>query len=178
MNSIHGSKPPLHTRYDASKAETHLRNRYQTAHDHISKQVSALQSCEEFRALCKGLYGRGYPDWVITSVILNRMMNQWMYEKRLQITEKTIRSNWNVMLTNLEDVVYPCEYFLGESFDDNLRMFFSTVLLTWGFQYRRSVFDNDVVEKFLRERMLFFDHDLPHKRLFDDPPGDWPDLES
>ena len=178
MYSIHGGEPPLHRRYDASEAEIHLRNRYQTAHDHIFKQVQALQSCEEFKTLCKRLYERGYPDWVITSVILNRMMNQRMHEKGLLITEKNIRSNWDSILTDLEDIAYPCEYFLGDVFNANLYTFFSTVLLTWGFELRRHDLAKDVVEKFLRERMRFFDHALPHKRLFGNPPGDWPDLES
>lgn len=178
MYSMRGSKPPLHRRYNASEAEAHLRNRYKTAHDHISKQVLALQSCEEFRALCKELYERGYPDWVITMVILNRMMNQRMHERGLQISEKNIRSNWGSILADLENIEYPCEYFLGEAFDSHLHTFFGTVLSTWGFELRRHDLAVPVVEKFLRERMRFFDHDLPHQRLFDDPAGDWPDLES
>lgn len=171
----HGKEVPVHRRFNKEEAEEHVRNRYRTAKEHISKQVIELQTCKEFCEICSQLYIKGYHDWIILSVILNCMLNWRAQERRIPLTPEYMHENMNVLLSDLDNLVYPCAKFMGAEFDINLKMHFATVLVTWGFQFRRHNLSPEVIEEFLRIRMKHFDYDLPHEKIFGTPPGCWPE---
>jgi len=170
----HGKEVPVHRRYNKDEAEEHVRNRYIMTRKHISKQVIRLQSCGEFCKKCSQLYNNGYRDWIILSVIMNCMLN-WRAQERL-ITPENINEHQEQLFSDLDDLSYPCQKFLGDEFEIHMQMHFASVLATWGFQLRRQDLSPDVVENFLRVRMKHFDYDLPHQQLFGSPPGTWPDI--
>lgn len=172
----YGKEVPVHKRYNNEHAEEGVINRYRKAKEHIAKQVTELQSCKEFNDKCSQLYNKGYHDWVILMVILNCMLNLRSQERQVPLTPETMNQPIDELLSELDDLVYPCEIFMGVLFDRNLELHFITALQSWGFQLRRRILAPDVAEKFLRIRMKHFEFDLPHRNLFGTPPGDWPEL--
>lgn len=180
MNSVTGSTPPLHKRFDEKKAIVHIRNRYRQIREKISKQIESLQQNRAFREKCQGYYSRGYKDWVICSAIFNCMLNWKAQEDGLKLNppSSSVDSQSFLELQNkLSGIVYPADRFLGKDMSVHLDVVHNvTVLKSYGFELRRKDFKPDVVEKFLRERMKHFDFDLPHDPLFGEPPGHWPKI--
>lgn len=175
MNSGTGMKPPLHRRFDEKKALEFIGNRYRHCRNRILKQVEALQKDALFREKCKELYRRGYKDWVILTAILNCMINFRVRELGLDLSREEVRSKFQELSEMLQDAVYPTNEFL-ESIDFQIKFHSILALSTYGFEPRRRDFKPEVVERFLRERMRHFDFDLPHKSLFNEPPGSWPEI--
>lgn len=177
MNSTIGVRPPLHRRFDGKTAMQHICNRYRHCRQKIVNQVRALQQDELFRKKCQSYYENGYKDWVILTAILNCMLNWKAKEVGLTISSEEDPKRFLELQQTLQDTVYPPLRFLGTEFDFQIRVMHpTTALKTYGFELRRRDFKPEVVEKFLRERMKHFDFDLPHKPLFGEPPGDWPEI--
>lgn len=178
MTSTTGIVPPLHRRFDESKALEQIRNRYRLLREKISRQVTALQADSGFRIHCKSLYAKGYKDWMLIAVIYNVILNVYLQENGIDLlnkkaAEKAMRDFMGRQITD----VYPAALFLGEEFERCLKTFQMTVLVTWGFHPRARLLKPDVVEKFLRERMRHFDLDFPHRPLFGDELGEWPETD-
>lgn len=170
-----GATPPLHRRFNEATAMRHVRNRYSRMRQQIANQVVVLQQDRAFRRLCQEYYGKGYPDWVVLSAIVNVMMNQKAQESGHDILSfGTNRQLVTEVLDRLSDTVYSPRLFHRTIMDSSIGMHCMIALQTYGFSPRRNDFDTAVVEKFLRERMRHFDFDLPHEPIFGDPPGNWP----
>jgi len=175
MNLGIGIRPPLHRRFDEKKALEFIRNRYRHCHDKIPKQVEALQKDPAFREKCKKLYQKGYKDWVILTAILNCMINFKARELGLDLSREEVSSRFSELSEMLQDNVYPTNEFLRD-IDFQIKFHSILALSTYGFEPRRRDFNPEVVEKFLRERMRHFDFDLPHKPLFNELSGCWPEI--
>ena len=76
----------------------------------------------------------------------------------------------------LDNTTYPTWRFMDDDMARQMKVHGLLVLRSYGFELRRPDFQPEVVERFLRERMKHFELDLPHKPLFGEPPGDWPDV--
>ena len=76
----------------------------------------------------------------------------------------------------LDNTTFPTWRFMDEDMAHQMQIHGLIVLQSYGFELRRPNFRPEVVERFLRERMNHFELDLPHRPLFGEPPGDWPDL--
>lgn len=142
----------------------------------IPQQIENLQGDEEFRAQCQVYYEKGYKDWVITMAVWNCMV-QWQAE-RLGIDvrhPKRLISLENAR-KKLNNTTYPTWLFMEEDLARHMTMHSLVVLESYGFELRRRQFKPEVLEGFLRERMKHFELDLPHKPLFGEPPGNWPDV--
>jgi hypothetical protein len=175
MTSGYGTTLPLHRRFDEAKAMEHVSNRYLKMRHQISGQVAALQKDEIFLRECSSFYKRGYPDWIILSGIVNKMLNIRLQEFGLNVFEVTSDPEFvQELLTSLAGRVYPARFFYGEEFGQHVLLHLVDSLRTYGFTPRRSDFQPETVEKFLRERMRHFEFDLKHEQLFGDPPGEWP----
>jgi hypothetical protein len=173
-----GNSPPLHRRYSESEAIEQVRNRYVTAKSCIVAQVRELQTFEPFKEKCAKLYEEGFKDWIILTIIFNCMMN-WLAQERGQIfTPEIIRDKFPQIKESMRGKVFPGSKFMSWEFELNMNAHMVTVLSTWGFEIRRHNLSPKVVSEFLRRRMRHFDHDLPHRNLFGEPPGDWPDLST
>lgn len=174
MKSMIGSEPPLHKRYDPNTALEHIRNRYKATKKSCELQVSLLQKDNRFIRKCEYLYSTDYRDWIILTIIFNCMMDRKLRSISGGFTPVYLKNNYDEILESLRTETYPVEVFLGELFEMQKQSHFTTVLITWGFQLRRSDYDPEVVERFLRKRMRHFENDLPHQNLFGNPLGDWP----
>lgn len=148
-----------------------------------------LQASAEFRSKCAAYYKHGYKDWVILSAIMNCMMNWKLIEQGTEIRPKnnpgendkilsTMREEMFKAFDKLQGVKYPPQRFLGSDMEVQLKMHGLTALKTYGFTPRRIDFKPETIEKFLHERMRHFELDIPHKFLFGEPPGDWPEVGS
>lgn len=177
MISGYGSTPPLHRRFDEAKALEYVSNRYHKMHQQISEQVAALQKDERFRSECSSFYKRGYPDWILLSGIVGAMLQIRSHELGLK-TFRVARDPklQQELLTSLAGRVYPARFFYGEQFRQCVLANLVVSLRTYGFTPRRTDFQPETVEKFLRERMRHFEFDLKHDQLFGNPPGTWPNM--
>lgn len=176
MTFTTGANPPLHSRFNERDAMRFVRNRYRNCYEKIRKQVGELQKDIEFRRRCQGYYNEGYRDWVILVAVLNCMMNWRGRELGLDISRTSDQKRFVELTEQLQETVYPPERFMGEDMELHIRTHAGNALPTYGFQLRRRDINPMVVEKFMRERMRYFDFDLPHKSLFGEPPGDWPEF--
>ncbi len=175
MISDCGSTPPLHRRFDEAKAIQRVSNRYRRMRQQISEQVAALQEDERFRLECSSYYKRGYPDWIVLSGIVGKMLPLRSKERGLDIFRVARDPGlYQELLTGLAGCVYPARFFYGEQFRECVLGNLLSSLRTYGFTRRRTDFQPETVEKFLRERMRHFEFDLKHEQLFGDPPGAWP----
>lgn len=170
-----GENPPIHHRYNETEALAAIRRRYEAVLRFIPAQIEKLQADPEFRAHCQSYYARGYKDWVILMAIMNCMMN-WRLNYRGIDVRDVAKFSPEKIGEELNDDTHPTWRFLGEDMERQIDGHGVLVLPTYGFEMRRSDFKPAVIEKFLRERMNHFALDLPHKPLFGEPPGDWPDL--
>lgn len=175
MTSGYGTTLPLHRRFDEAKAMEHISNRYLKMRHQISEQVAALQKDETFLRECSSFYKRGYPDWIMLSGIVGRMLQ--LRSQELGLKALSVASNpalQQELLNSLVGRVYPASFFYGDHFSQQVSAHILSSLRTYGFTCRRTDFQPEAVEKFLRERMRHFEFDLKHEQLFGDPPGAWP----
>jgi len=170
-----GAKPPLHRRFNEGKALELIRGRYAGLRSRIPSQVTTLQNDGEFRLLCRSYYDMGYKDWLIVSAVLNCMLNWKAHSLGLDFRSPESRQHFARIADRLEDSCYPAWRFEKDEMDKMIAIHNMSALLAYGFEPRRLDFREAVVERFLRERMNHFEFDLPHKELFGEPPGDWPD---
>lgn len=177
MTSTTGVKPPLHRRFDQQDVLKRIRWRYQGCQKAISEQIEALQLYPGFRKKCQGYYKRDYKDWILVSAIMQQMYNTKARELGLTMGPDSDRELLNEVEKAIHGVVYPISWFLGQEFDLQIDIFNVTCLHNYGFRFRKRGYNRSQVERFLRERMRHFDFDFPHKPLFGDPPGDWPQIE-
>ncbi len=171
-----GATPPLHRMFNEQKALELIRGRYAGLRSRISSQVSALQKDAEFRQLSRSYYDVGYKDWLIISAVFNCMLNWEGHSRGLDFRSSNPREDLLRLAEGLEDTCYPAWRFEKEEMDRMIATHNMTALLPYGFQVRRPDFRPEVVERFLRDRMNHFEPDLPHRPLFGEPPGDWPDV--
>lgn len=178
MKSSIGPNPPLHRRFNENESREHICNRYSTLRNILAKQVEVLQQNESFRDRCNYYYGKGYKDWVILSAIHNCMMNWKAGELGLTFLEAD-QELFHDLTNQIKDAVYPVDRFLGEDFDNAIKIYCFTCLRTYGFVLRLGAITPEIaenIEKFLRERMRHFELDLPHNPIFGEPLGDWPEI--
>lgn len=162
---------PLHRLYDPEKSLEYIYNRYTRTKAMIEKQITSLQKDREFKKICQKYYDQGYPDWVILSAIMNCVLNIRFIElgyDYISQSEKLLEIS-----NQMKDIVYPSAAILP-TLDEQIKFTFIHNLSTYGFELRRRDFRPEVIEKFLRERMAHFSHDIPHDPLFGDPVGKWP----
>jgi hypothetical protein len=176
MTSPTGATPPLHRRFNEQDALKLIRGRYAGLRSRISSQVSVLQKDGDFRQLCGSYYDAGYKDWLIISAVLNCMLTWKAHSRGLDLRFSEPREHLLELSEGLEDTCYPAWRFEKEEMDRMIATHNMTALVSYGFQPRRADFRAEVIERFLRERMNHFEFDLPHKPLFGEPPGDWPDV--
>lgn len=174
MNLGIGVTPPLHRRFNEQTALRKVRNRYRAFHEKILHQVEILQKDKRFREKCQTFYQKGYKDWVILGAVFNCMLNWKGSELGLGLPAPGDQDNVLKLETLVGKTIYPADRFLGKDMDLQIQMHSLFVLPSYGFSARRRVFEPEVVEKFLRERMRHFDFDLSHPPLFGVPPGGWP----
>ena len=183
MNSPTGQIPPLHRRFDETKALRYIRKRYVGLKRDIFRQVEALQQDIGVRKKFCEYYQQGYPDWVILSAVFNCMINWKANEAGLSIrfpgsAEEARRETKAIgdLRGCLKDAIYPSGWFRTSDMDLHMRGNAIIVLKTYGFECRRSDLRPEIVEKFLRERMKHYEFDFPHQPLFGEPPGNWPNI--
>ena len=164
-------KAPLHRLYDPEKSLEYIKNRYTRIKDMIEMQITSLQKDREFKKICQKYYEKGYPDWAILNAIMNCVLNIRFIELGYNIISD--RDKFFEISKQLKDIVYPPETIL-QSLDDQIKMLSVQSLPVYGFELRRRDVKPEVLEKFLRERMMHFSHDIPHDPLFGDPVGNWP----
>jgi hypothetical protein len=176
MNFRDLSRIPLHKRYDKTESIEKIKNRYKSSLNAFN-QIEALRRCDEFLQQCDGFYRRDYKDWMILMAIINIKVNL-AFSDRLKCVKdpNVLKADMIEYWEKVDESVIGCEYFLGESFERAMSTFNMTVMVSWGFEYRIHRIRPETVEKFLRERMAYFDDDLPHNPLFR-PNGTWPDLD-
>jgi hypothetical protein len=154
----------------------HIRSRYRNCRQDIVEQVTALQHDPAFRKKCLDYYQKGYKDWVILAAIFNVMLNLKAQDLRLELHRKKDHKKFLELKDMIRNTVYPTSLFHKENMDMQIKLHAVYVLSTYGFELRRSDIKPEVIENFLRERMKHFDYDLPHKPLFGEPPGEWPEI--
>ncbi|MBK8092970.1 MAG: hypothetical protein IPK32_13535 [Verrucomicrobiaceae bacterium] len=139
----------------------------------ITLQVEILQTDERFMALCAEYYERGYKDWHILSAVLNQVLHLETERRRLGYSPDDMRRRQKVM-DELQGAQFPANAFNRADMDRNLSMHAMTCLQRYGFILRNRRVKPEVVEKFLRERMMHFQLDIPHAPMFGNPLGSWP----
>lgn len=179
-----GFAPPLHRRFNEVQALDQIRNRYINAKEKLpNAQIQRLQKSGVFVEQCSILYASGYKDWIIVSAIYNVYLNMYLTRELGQLTKDTIdpatmraavaKFAQRKELNNL----LPITMFVGEAFSGVLWAAEASALKIWGFEPRVSTLSIPAVQRFLRERMRFYELDLPHDRMFAEPSGDWPKLD-
>lgn len=172
MSSAGGATPPLHRKCDEVRILATIKSRY-VGLKAITPQVEALRSEPRFIARCEGFYREGYKDWHILGAICNRMLMLRQMELGLRgDTPESLRKVAELNRT-LPQTVYPTEKFLGDSLVPVFKLHALTCAAGYGFTPRVPP-DNDVIIRFLRERMKHFDLDVPHDPIFREPFGVWP----
>lgn len=164
-------KAPLHKLYDPEKSLEYIQNRYARIKDKIEKQISSLQKDEKFKIICQKYYKDGLPDWALLSAILNCVMN--IRFRELGYDPLIDGDKFLEVSDQIKDIVYSSEVILL-SFDEQIKMLSIHSLATYGFELRRRDLKPEVIDKFLRERMMHYSHDIPHDLMFGDPEGKWP----
>lgn len=164
-------KVPLHKLYDAEKSIIYIKNRYIRIKEMMEKQITALQQDQEFKKICQKYYKDGYPDWVILSAIMNCAINVRMKELGYDVLRNP--DKFLEISKEMNDVVYPPKIILKD-LDEQIKLHAIQCLHTYGFELRRKDFKPEVVESFLRERMMHYSYDLPHDPLFGESDGNWP----
>jgi hypothetical protein len=166
--------PPLHRKYKERDSLRYIRNRYRGMKGQFDEQVALLQSDDAFLDRCGILYRDGYKDWHILSAIMNRMIA--VEAERRQIDQQTSsgRQAYQDLAKNLSGVILPASNFEGRDWDFAFELHAVTCLQTYGFEIRNPRLDTKAVVRFLRERMLHFEHDIPHAPMFGRPPAPWP----
>jgi len=152
-------------------------NRYAAIRRVIPKQVALLQQSPEFRDLCAQYYERGLPDWSILSAAHNACLNLFAWNNELSPQEMQSKAFMKKATGFIEDHPIPERLFTVELMEEMLSIQKATVLASWGFEFRTGSMDVGGLERFLRERFPVYEVDLPHKPMFGDPPGDWPNLK-
>ncbi|MBL7167263.1 hypothetical protein ISS40_01190 [Candidatus Bathyarchaeota archaeon] len=164
-------KAPLHKLYDAEKSLEYIKNRYIRIREMMEKQITALQQDQEFKKICQKYNKDGYPDWVILSAIMNCVINTRM--KDLQYDVLRNPEKFLEISEEIKELVYSPKKILKD-LDKNIKLHAIICLPTYGFELRRKDITPEVVERFLRERMVHYSHDLPHNPLFGESDGNWP----
>ncbi|RQW81373.1 MAG: hypothetical protein EHM14_01080 [Methanothrix sp.] len=138
-----------------------------------------LQKDESFCNKCDSYYKKGYKDWILLSVIHNCMLNWKINEIGSPLYKMVDRDELKKLANLLQDFECPTNLFLGDEFDEHIKIYNFTCLRTYGFELRQGTISPEIadsIERFLRDRMNHFRLDLPHNPLFGKPPGEWPDL--
>jgi hypothetical protein len=177
MKSKKAPPPPLHRRFDEQKAINLIRNRYENFKRLLDKQVKELRHYEPFRHKCRSYYDKGYKDWLILSIIYGCMINWRALEMGLNLFQVEDLKKLEKVHNSLGEFVYEPERFLREDFEFQLHIQLMTQLRSYGFEIRRRAIDPEILEQFLRIRMRHFDYDLPHRPLFGEHPGEWPNAD-
>ena len=165
------NKPPLHKRYNQEKSIEYIKNRYIRIKERIENQITALQQDQEFRNMCQKYYDKGYPDWVILSAILNCVTNIRIKELGYDILPD--QDMFIKISEQLKNIIYPSDVIM-EELDFHIKFHAIQCLPTYGFEFRRKDIKPEVIENFLRNRMMHYSHDLPHEPMFGEPVGSWP----
>lgn len=175
MDSLIGPKPPVHSRFNERRALIQIGNRYRRTYQLLRPQIEKLQSSPEFCEQAEAYYAKGYLDWILLTVALNVMGNCLMHEMFPNPKENNFQIKNSELYKKLKNRVFEPTSFLGKNFEMCLNVTNMTILKTWGFEYRKEAFRPQVVERFLIERMRYFEIDFPHSPLFR-PNGTWPDV--
>lgn len=177
MISTRGAIPPLHRKYDEALSMRLIRNRYVNCRQQIPKQVRALQDDENFRTFAADrYYANSYKDWHILLIVFNIMLNVSAKDELrsgfLEMSKEKIMSQAHA----LSDCVFPSELFMSKRVRFIENTAFLACLESYGFAPRPGRIDDDAMLRFMKDRLNFFELDLPHVPMFGNPPGDWPDL--
>lgn len=170
--------PPLHRRHDLPEVTAAIKRRYQVFRTKLGPQVEILQHSDSFRLQCAQLYDLGYKDWMILGAVYNRLLQTKLTEQGVDM-----RDTESAAATACEITIDPqpicearnAEHFCGHEFMLFLHCFNFVALASYGFQLRRRTLQPEAIERFLRERLNYFEMDLPHKALFGNGAGTWPD---
>lgn len=172
MTSTTGSPPP-HRRFDEADSLRQIRDRYIGLKQSITLQVEALQKDKGFMAICAEYYERGYKDWHILSAVLNQVLHLETERRGLGWSPHDMRLRQKVM-NELHNAQFAPNAFNRADMDRNLSLHAMTCLQNYGFMLRNRRVKPEVVEKFLRDRMMHFALDIPHDPMFRNPIGNWP----
>ncbi|WP_397381355.1 hypothetical protein [Prosthecobacter sp.] len=173
MTSNIGQKPPLHRRFDEADSLRQIRDRYIGLKDSIANQVSLLQKNDEFLGICRHYYSLGYKDWHILAAVLNHMLNLEADRLKLGWSPGDMKRRQQVA-DDLHKIQFPSKMFTRQDMDRCLSLHAMTCLQRYGFEMRNNRVKTEVVERFLRERMMHFTLDIPHLPMFGEPQGSWP----
>jgi len=167
--------PPLHRKYDEAEALAAIKRRYKGLKGKIDAQLRILRADEDFLARCTLLYEQGYKDWHILEAVWNRMATLELQRRGVRLDSADAYAEFVRMFRGgLEDVVYSPDQFTGPEWDVAFQMHAMACLKSYGFELRATAFRPEALLKFLRMRMRFYDHDVPHRAMFGKPPGAWP----
>jgi hypothetical protein len=172
-------KLPFHRRADPKAQAEAVRHRYRRTREVGGPQIATLQRAPDFLSVARLWYDRGYRDWHVVAAVTNSMINDVLEERKIDLSRpKRPPLRHNEMLESIRDRIFPAARFTGERIDEMMFGFELAALAGLGFVIRDPALGREQVRRFLRERMNFYEFDLPHPALFADPPGDWPKLEA
>jgi hypothetical protein len=169
---------PVHRRANRENALEAIRNRYRRCREVAGAQVAVLQHDKAFLVEAHERYAAGYKDWHILGGIINAMWNQVAFEKRIDLTtlRPTSPENPRQVVDQATGRVFPIELFLGDHLEGAITGFEFVCLASFGFFPRSGKAEVELVRKFLRNRMRFYEFDIEHPPLFGQPLGEWPEL--
>ncbi len=169
--------PPLHRRHESSEARQALRRSISG----VSHETQATGQDSPEERLIPGpvheLYDGGYKDWMILGAVYNRLLQTKLTAQGINVLDGAIAAAAARDITNdpgpIREVC-DAEHFCGREFMFFLRHFNFLALSSYGFELAGGTLQPETVERFLRERLNYFEMDLPHRALFGKKPGTWP----
>lgn len=167
---------PLHARFDEQEALETAESRYRVIRERIPAQVRLLQDSPAFRSQCSRYYGEGRPDWSIllalysSALILAAAQTD---QPPSALGDPTVVHGLEALL---EESPVPAYLFTEGQMRRAFAMQPPNILQSWGFEFRTGDFRLGTLEWFLRKRLPVFAYDAPHRPMFGEPPGDWPEI--
>ncbi len=160
---------PLHKRFNEIEMKKDIVHRYLNITKALPRQLKYLKESRDFAAIVKNMRKKGWKDWHILLGTYNAVLN--LKHKDAGASDwypRTDEEKKKMMKFKEEEDFqpYPVSEFTEEKFVQYFHFTLLSVCKTMGFVFRRQDVRIDKIEKFLRQRMLFFELDVDHDKYF------------